>query len=68
MSQKSDQFYSTIGVHPCHATHPKDQGIKINTYFDQIKDTLKSDRNSKIVAIGECGLDFDRQEYADIDS
>ena len=52
-------------MHPCHATHPKDIGYEVDTYFDQIHHILKADTQNKIVAVGECGLDYDRLEYAD---
>ena len=67
----SDAF-ATIGVHPCRATEPfkdktPDQHEEaLNEYFKQIESVL-ADHNLKnrIVAVGECGLDYDRFEYAD---
>lgn len=68
----SDDFYSTIGVHPCRAKEPfKDSALtddqaKLDSYFMRIRDILQSaDGKHKMVAIGECGLDYDRFEYAD---
>ena len=34
-------------------------------YFNDIREILKSAPINKIIAIGECGLDYDRIEYAD---
>ena len=67
----SDDFYATIGVHPCRATEPfKDKNLSqqdaLDAYFDKIRHILKtSEGKEKFVAIGECGLDYDRFEYAD---
>ena len=76
LSLKSDDFYATIGVHPCRATEPfkhsqnhsenQDKEAALTKYFEDIRTILKtSDRNDKFVAIGECGLDYDRFDYAD---
>lgn len=56
--------YTTVGIHPCRATEPKNdlKGYLERTHelFSQLKD--------KVVAVGECGLDFDRLDYADKES
>ncbi|CAF2440708.1 unnamed protein product [Rotaria sp. Silwood2] len=51
--QQTVKLYSTIGIHPHEATRHS----KYN-YREQLVDLLKSNKN--IVAVGECGLDFDR--------
>ena len=70
LALRSSDFFATIGVHPCRATEPfKGDGSeeeKLDAYFDRIRDILKTtDQKEKFVAIGECGLDYDRFEYAD---
>ena len=65
LSLKSDDFYATIGVHPCRATEPFKDGGDLDSYFNKIREILKADTQHKYVAIGECGLDYDRFEYAD---
>lgn len=47
------KLYSTVGIHPHDATRHS----KFN-YREQLVNLL--DKNQNIVAVGECGLDFDR--------
>ena len=38
----------------------------MSDYFTKIEEILEtSSRRDKFIAIGECGLDYDRFEYAD---
>lgn len=62
LALKGPHFYSTIGVHPCRAKACKED---VEGYFTQIRKTIEGFENkSKLVAIGECGLDYDRFDYA----
>ena len=73
LARGSPDFYATIGIHPCRATEPfKEDGAmgkeeKLEKYLKKIEEELDRDRNEdkKYVAVGECGLDYDRFEYAD---
>ncbi len=41
----------------------------LSKYIDKIDEVLStSDQKEKFIAIGECGLDYDRLEYADKDT
>jgi TatD DNase family protein len=51
--QKLVKLYSTVGIHPHEATRHS----RFN-YRQQLVDLLE--KNKTIVAVGECGLDFDR--------
>lgn len=51
--QQAVKLYSTVGIHPHDATRHS----KYN-YREQLVDLLK--RHKHIVAVGECGLDYDR--------
>lgn len=51
--QQHVKLYSTVGIHPHDATRHSTYN-----YREQLIDLLK--RNSDVVAVGECGLDFDR--------
>ncbi len=54
--QKLVKLYSTVGIHPHEATRHS----RFN-YRQQLVDLLeKTKTNQTIVAVGECGLDFDR--------
>jgi len=69
-----------VGVHPCRAQEPfKDYQNDlaqdpvelpakeiVERYIGKIDKMLSTaERKDKFVAIGECGLDYDRFEYAD---
>jgi TatD DNase family protein len=55
-AQKSVKLYSTIGIHPHEATR-----VSTVNYREQLIDLLQINRTNKtVVAVGECGLDFDR--------
>ena len=65
LCQKSPKFFLTIGVHPCRASEPFDKSkySSVDAYFQELEEVL-SQVQSKLVAIGECGLDYDRLNYA----
>lgn len=75
LASKSENFYATIGVHPCRALEPykeakldaltaEQQKDKLDAYFQEIEKMIVSGAPGKIVMIGECGLDYDRFEFA----
>ena len=63
--QKSEKFYLTIGVHPCRASEPFDKTKyeSVDKYFEELERVLVEVKG-KLVAIGECGLDYDRLNYS----
>ena len=74
MSLKSDDYYATVGLHPIHANDPfkkgngnRDEEEKmLNVYFDQIRVRLTNLKyKDKFLAIGACGLDYEREYLAD---
>lgn len=81
LSIGKEDYFSTIGVHPCRALEPlgkakdqndpsvADQNKNLQKYFKEIREVLRDKTNEgKLVAIGECGLDYDRFDYADKES
>lgn len=52
--------YTTIGVHPCRA---RAAAASFEAYFAELE-KLFARYKDKVVAVGECGLDFDRLEYS----
>ncbi len=73
MSLQSEDFYATIGVHPCRSSEPfkkMSAGVTreeaLSEYMHKIDEIIStSERKDKFRLIGECGLDYDRFEYAD---
>lgn len=70
---KSEDFYTTIGVHPNWANEPfiaEDEGFldKPDEYFEKIKEILRhSQHKDKFIAIGECGLHFENFDFTDLE-
>ncbi len=52
-TQQLVKLYSTIGIHPHEATR-----VSAFNYREQLANLLEA--NKAVVAVGECGLDFDR--------
>lgn len=71
LAEKYDHVYATIGLHPIHTTKSRhdtkelgDEG-KAFTSRGEVFDTAayeKLGQSSKVIAIGECGLDYYRLE------
>lgn len=57
--ETSPHLFSTVGVHPTRATEMKPDPVK---YCDQLLDVIKYG-GRKVVAVGECGLDYDRTQF-----
>ncbi len=75
LSLKSNDFYATVGIHPCRALEPykgldykaltlEDKRYAVQQYIETI-DGMLTNGKDKYVAVGECGLDYDRLEWAD---
>lgn len=58
----SKNLYSTIGVHPAKIN----EVVQHKDYFGKM-DSMVQKYKDKVVAIGECGLDFDRLFCSDKD-
>mmetsp|Transcript_17727 Transcript_17727/g.32008 ORF Transcript_17727/g.32008 Transcript_17727/m.32008 type:complete len:305 (-) Transcript_17727:1170-2084(-) len=50
--------YCTVGVHPCLANT-----VDSDDYFDQLRAVIR-EAGPKCIAIGECGLDYDRLHFS----
>lgn len=63
-----DNLYTTVGVHPTRgdewASHEKGPEAYMHELEMVIQDGLT---DGKVVAIGECGLDYDRTQFCTVD-
>ena len=64
LSQKSPDYYITCGIHPCRASETlKLLNNNIDQIFKEVEEQIIKYKD-KIVAVGECGLDYDRLHYS----
>ena len=65
ISLLNDNYYCTMGLHPCRANEPSIQKKSTAEYFAELEKLIQGCQKGKLVGIGECGLDYDRFSYAD---
>ncbi|KAJ1914417.1 hypothetical protein H4219_004797 [Mycoemilia scoparia] len=67
LCRKHDGLYSTVGCHPTRSkefhNYPSEKGGP-SKYFDELLKLIQNNRD-KVVAVGECGLDYDRLHFSD---
>lgn len=60
----AERLYCTVGVHPTRCQEIEDSSDGPEAYWDALQVLLKgSVASGKVVAIGECGLDYDRYAH-----
>ncbi|KAI5474188.1 TatD DNase family protein [Pseudohyphozyma bogoriensis] len=68
LAEGTEGLYATAGVHPCQAgAFDKYEGGP-EKYLEELAKVIEENRGGKhgegkVVAVGECGLDFDRLEW-----
>lgn len=62
---KQNGFYSTVGCHPTRSAEPLKQAEGV--YMQSIEKLISANLSGpgRAVAVGECGLDYDRLHFAD---
>eukprot|EP00826_Nyctotherus_ovalis_P063821 TRINITY_DN935_c0_g1_i2.p1 TRINITY_DN935_c0_g1~~TRINITY_DN935_c0_g1_i2.p1 ORF type:complete len:306 (-),score=77.23 TRINITY_DN935_c0_g1_i2:51-968(-) len=68
LSTLDPNYYCTAGIHPCRATQPAVDKETYEQYFAKLEEFIMSADKGKLVAVGECGLDYDKFSYADKES
>lgn len=63
MADTNERLFCTAGCHPTHAGD-FDQSGDPETYLEDLGTLIRQNRG-KIVALGECGLDYDRLNFCD---
>ncbi|XP_056636785.1 deoxyribonuclease TATDN1 isoform X2 [Diorhabda sublineata] len=58
----SEHLYTTVGCHPTRCKEFEEHREGANSYLEKLKDIIITGGN-KVVAVGECGLDYDRLNF-----
>ena len=66
LTSEDPRLFSTVGVHPTRCKELVEAEGGMTAYLDELLDLAKvGHKTGKIVAIGECGLDYDRLHFCD---
>lgn len=57
-----ENLYCTVGCHPTRCLEFEANTTKPEIYLQDLKETIELTK-SKVVGIGECGLDYDRIQF-----
>ncbi|OAV90419.1 hypothetical protein, variant [Puccinia triticina 1-1 BBBD Race 1] len=76
LARGNEELYATVGCHPCRANEfeasaqtdsPADVERSAKKYLEALDQLIAEDQasgHSRVVAVGECGLDYDRLSHA----
>lgn len=66
LAKTNSNLYSTVGCHPTRCNE-FEKSSNPDEYYESLLKLVK-DNPDKVVAIGECGLDYDRTHFCKIDT
>ncbi|CAM0139857.1 unnamed protein product [Umbelopsis sp. WA50703] len=68
LAETDEHLYTTVGCHPTRCNEFETHKAGPDHYYEELKKLIKDHSLShKVVAIGECGLDYDRTHFCPID-
>ncbi|KAI7821140.1 putative deoxyribonuclease TATDN1 [Kickxella alabastrina] len=63
LSHEHSSFFATVGCHPTRTSEIEIDGRSADAYFSQLRELIMAN-SGRVVAIGECGLDYDRLQFS----
>ncbi|SPC61851.1 related to 3'--_5' exonuclease and endonuclease [Ustilago sp. UG-2017b] len=69
LASEREGFYSTAGCHPTRISEMEAYAEGAEAYVGKIRNLIEESKagKGKIVAVGECGLDYDRLHFSAVD-
>jgi TatD DNase family protein len=66
LANKHKNLYATVGCHPTRCNEFENNAPTPDDYFNGLLKLIQ-ENDSKVLAIGECGLDYDRLQFCSVE-